>query len=217
MPTWASAPISSSARISSAVVTPPAMVTRQPLPAASTTALASSRLVPPMRPSSSTKVTRKPADMRLQLGDPLQDAAAGPCCQPSTTTSPCRASRAAITRSRGSRERISGLAAVPRMTLRGTQVEPARSRSRRRGCRRRPGRRSGAAGPRSARRCCPCAWRRRGRSPRSRRRARSARRSGRVAGVDRLLGAADELDGLAALEVDAGDDHGRTRMPCSCR
>ena len=38
-----------------------------------------------------------------------------------------------------------------------------------------------------------------------------------VAGVDRLLGAADELDGLAALQVDAGDDHGRTRMPCSCR
>ena len=38
-----------------------------------------------------------------------------------------------------------------------------------------------------------------------------------VAGVDRLLGAADELDGLAALQVDAGDDHGRTLMPCSCR
>ena len=38
-----------------------------------------------------------------------------------------------------------------------------------------------------------------------------------VAGVDRLLGAADELDGLAALQIDAGDDHGRTRMPCSCR
>ncbi len=38
-----------------------------------------------------------------------------------------------------------------------------------------------------------------------------------IAGVDRLLGAADELDGLAALQVDAGDDHGRTLMPCSCR
>ena len=48
--------------------------------------------------------------------------------------------------------------------------------------------------------------------------ARSARRSGiGIAGVDGLLGAADELDGLAALEVDAGDDHGRTLMPCSCR
>jgi hypothetical protein len=38
----------------------------------------------------------------------------------------------------------------------------------------------------------------------------------RVAGVDRLFRAADELDSLAALEVDAGDDHdGRTRTPCS--
>ena len=39
----------------------------------------------------------------------------------------------------------------------------------------------------------------------------------RIAGVDRLLGAADELDGLAALEIDAGDDHGRTLIPCSWR
>ncbi len=38
-----------------------------------------------------------------------------------------------------------------------------------------------------------------------------------IARVDRLLGAADELDGLAALQVDARDDHGRTLMPCSCR
>jgi hypothetical protein len=40
-----------------------------------------------------------------------------PRFQPSTTTSPCRASSAAITRPRGSRERISGTAMVPRMTL----------------------------------------------------------------------------------------------------
>ena len=39
----------------------------------------------------------------------------------------------------------------------------------------------------------------------------------RVAGVERLRRAADELDRLAALQVDGGDDHGRTRMPCSCR
>ena len=38
-----------------------------------------------------------------------------------------------------------------------------------------------------------------------------------VAGVDRLLGATDELDRLAALQIDARDDHGRTRMPCSCK
>ena len=38
-----------------------------------------------------------------------------------------------------------------------------------------------------------------------------------IAGVDRLLGAADELDGLAALQIDAGDDHGRTLIPCSWR
>ena len=36
----------------------------------------------------------------------------------------------------------------------------------------------------------------------------------RIAGVERLGLAADQLDRLAGLEIDRGDDHGRTGTPC---
>ena len=217
MPTWASAPISSSARISSGVVTPPAMVTRQSAPAASTTALASSRLVPPMRPSSSTKVTRKPAHgpaaRRSARGCRGRCPAASPRPRPRHAArraprSPARAAAATGSRAwrrcpgspcahpcRASRWRV----ATSRMPPPTRQAKRASSGSIRAALL--PVR---MAASRSMTAISPAIAK------------RSAMGIG-IAGVDGLLGTADELDGLAALQVDAGDDHGRTRMPCSCR
>ena len=133
------------------------------LAAASTTALASSRSVPPMRPSRSTKVTRKPATcsfssaMRSRIPRPV------PSFQPSTTTSPCLASRAATTRSRGELGEDLGLGHGAEDDLGGTEVEPADRGLDIADAAADAALGSGPPAARPGRRCCPCAWRRRGR------------------------------------------------------
>ena len=142
--------------------------------------------------------------------------ARSPCCQPSTTTSPCVASSAAIDAlARQLRQQLGhgggaedDLAPHPRRASAMRRLE-------RRGCRRRRG---------TAQRCDEA---------RDQRRVAALAEGGveidhrdlagdreplgdrqRIAGVERLLLAADELHGLAALQIDRRDDHGRTSMPC---
>ena len=116
MPNWASAPTRSRAPISAAVRTPPAAVTLQS-PAARTTGSTRAASSPLSVPSISTNVTRNPPtkarSSSMRSSTPLPVG----LTQPSTTTSPSRASSAAMTRSRGSCESTSGVAAVPMITL----------------------------------------------------------------------------------------------------
>ena len=171
-----------------------------------------------MRPSSSTKVTRKPAGMRLQLGDPLQDAPARsllPALDHDLAVAGVERRDDPLARQLGEDLGLGG----------GAEDDLARH----------PGRASAIAVS-TSRMPPPTRQAKRGSRPsisaallplrmaasRSITAISPAMREplgdrAGVAGVDRLLGAADELDGLAALEVDAGDDHGRTLMPCSCR
>ena len=122
-----------------------------------------------------------------------------------------------MTRSRGSWDRISGLAAVPRITLRaplssqpigGRDVADAAADAAGEARQQALDQRGVAAGAHGGVEVDH-------RDLAGEREPLGDRHG--IAGVDRLLGAADELDGLAALEVDAGDDHGRTLIPCSCR
>ena len=116
MPTWASQPRRSSSATSSAVVMPPAIVTAAS-PAAARICRAKPRSVPWRRPSRSTKVTRKPPTSSRSSATRSSTPSPVGFRQPSTTTSPCRASSAAITRSRGSSRSTSARAAVPSTTL----------------------------------------------------------------------------------------------------
>ena len=110
---------------------PPAMVTAAS-PAAARISLANARSVPARRPSRSTKVTRKPPTRSRSSARRSSTPWPVRVRQPSTTTSPWRASSAAITRSRGSARSTSGRAAVPSTTLwapRSSQeIAPAASR-----------------------------------------------------------------------------------------
>ena len=125
MPTCASAPIRSSSAISVAVVIPPAAV-RRASPAARTAAATAWKSNPPIPPSCSTCVKRNPptrgasARIRSSTGVPVAVR------HPSTTTWPCSASTAAITRSRGRAPQNSGVAAVPIMI----RAAPASSHAR---------------------------------------------------------------------------------------
>mmetsp|Transcript_30648 Transcript_30648/g.100055 ORF Transcript_30648/g.100055 Transcript_30648/m.100055 type:complete len:254 (-) Transcript_30648:356-1117(-) len=126
MPTCPSTPSASSAARSSAVVTPPATVSWPSPPSASTSSRTASRSMPCMRPSRSTNVTRKLAAYGFSSRILSTTLAPVRVVHPSTTTSPCRASSATTTRSRGSCRSTSGRAAVPSTTL----AAPAWSQSR---------------------------------------------------------------------------------------
>ncbi len=110
---------------------PPAAVTRAP-PAAATTGRTASRSQPPIVPSRSTCVNRKPPTVGASWA--MRSSTETPVLvrQPSTTTSPPSASTAAITRSRGRWAHNSALAAVPRTIFAAPASSHARAASRER-------------------------------------------------------------------------------------
>jgi hypothetical protein len=123
MPTWASAPASSAMAMSPGARTPPATVSRAS-PARSASSRTRSAGSPPMCPSRSTKVTRNPPSVLAELVDAVLDAGArapGPALDDDLVVAGVEGGDHALA---GERERISGVAAVPRMTLRAPVVEP---------------------------------------------------------------------------------------------
>ena len=202
------------ARRRPATRTPPATVSRAGAArsASSRTRVAGS---PPIRPSRSTNVTRKPRHVLAQLVDAVFDPRAR-----SLASSPRRRPRSSRGVERGDHAVARELAAAPRAPppCRGSpsrapasshSIAPATSRMP-------PPTRQGAIGSSSriTARLSPRPARRRGRSrrPRPSRAKRSAIGRG-IARVERLLRPPTSCTRLPVHEVDRRNDHGRTSTP----
>ena len=190
---------------------PPAIVTATS-PAASRISLAKSRSVPAACPRA-RRSHQKAADQVAQLGDALEHAA--PRALPPALDHHLAVPRIECCDHPLARQRLQELG--PRRRAEHDAQRPRSSQADRRldrGCRRRPGRAPARSAPRPPARCCrwPSAASR-STTAISPTRPKLPRERARVAGVERLLLAADELHRLAVLQVDRGDDHGRSAMP----